>query len=431
MNIGQMSVVSQIFLAILFIKTLVEAYLDNRNRVHILKNKHAVPTQFAEKISLEEHQKAADYTVTKINTGRKFNVLDLAILLGWTLLGGIEWLANLSQSFNQGPISTGLIFFAIFTLINLVLGLPQSIYNTFVVEERFGFNRTTPKTFVVDLIKGIAVGGLIGLPILALILWIMINQENWWIMAWAVVTAFQLIMIWAYPTVIAPLFNKFTALEDGEVKEKVEQLLKRTGFESKGLFVMDASKRSGHGNAYFTGFGKNKRIVFFDTLLENLSANEIEAVLAHELGHFKRKHIVKMLTRSILFSLAGFFVLNLLSTSPMFYLGHGVQTMAPHVTLLLFMLVSGIYTFFLTPIFSWMSRKHEFEADEFAAQYSSASDLITALVKLYKENASTLTPDPTYSAFYHSHPPALIRVHHLESLEKQAVSPSETLSSAT
>lgn len=431
MNIGQMNLVSQIFLAVLLVKTLVESYLDNRNKIHILKNKSEVPAQFKEKISLEEHQKAADYTVTKITTGRRFNVLDLAILLGWTLLGGIEWLATLSQSFAKGPIVTGLIFFGLFTLINLVLGLPQSIYSTFVIEERFGFNRTTPKTFVVDLVKGLLVGALIGLPILALILWIMINQENWWILAWAVVTAFQLIMIWAYPTVIAPLFNKFTPLADGEVKDKVEGLLKRTGFESNGLFVMDASKRSGHGNAYFTGFGKNKRIVFFDTLLENLSANEIEAVLAHELGHFKRKHIIKMLTRSILFSLVGFFVLNLLSSSPMFYLGHGVKTMAPHVTLLLFMLVSGIYTFFLTPVFAMMSRKHEFEADEFAAQYSSANDLITALVKLYKENASTLTPDPTYSAFYHSHPPALIRVHHLEGLENKSVNTGDSLPSAT
>lgn len=427
MNIGQMSTVSQIFLAVLMLKTLIEAYLDNRNRIHILKNKNKVPAQFAEKISLEEHQKAADYTVTKIKTSRRFNVLDLGILLGWTLLGGIEWLAKLSQSFEQGPIATGLIFFGIFTLINMVLGLPQSIYSTFVIEERFGFNRTTPKTFVIDMMKGVIVGALIGLPILSLILWIMLNQENWWILAWAVVTGFQLLMIWAYPTVIAPLFNKFTPLEEGDVKEKVVGLLKRAGFESNGLFVMDASKRSGHGNAYFTGFGKNKRIVFFDTLLENLTANEIEAVLAHELGHFKRKHIVKMLTRSILFSLLGFFILSKLATSPMFYLGHGVQTMAPHITLLLFMMVSGVYTFFLTPLFSMMSRKHEFEADEFAAEYSSANELITALVKLYKENASTLTPDPTYSAFYHSHPPALIRVQHLEGLEKSDVSTGDSL----
>lgn len=427
MNIGQMNIVTQIFLATLLLKTMIEAYLDNRNRIHISKNRDEVPAQFAEKISLEEHQKAADYSVTKIKTARRFNILDLAILLGWTMMGGIEWLSNLSNSFGQGPIATGVLFFAIFTLINMVLGLPQSIYNTFVIEERFGFNRTTPKTFVVDLVKGIAVGAIIGLPILALILWIMINQENWWILAWAVVTAFQLIMIWAYPTVIAPLFNKFSPLEEGEVKDTVVKLLERTGFESNGLFVMDASKRSGHGNAYFTGFGKNKRIVFFDTLLENLTAPEIEAVLAHELGHFKRKHIIKMLTRSILFSLLGFFVLSKLATSPMFFLGHGVKTMAPHITLLLFMMVSGIYTFFLTPLFAMMSRKHEFEADEFAAQYSSANELIKALVKLYKENASTLTPDPTYSAWYHSHPPALIRVQHLEGLGNSNISSNDSI----
>ena len=223
-------------------------------------------------------------------------------------------------------------------------------------------------------------------------------------------------MIWAYPTVIAPLFNKFTPLEEGEVKTTVEKLLDRTGFESNGLFVMDASKRSGHGNAYFTGFGKNKRIVFFDTLLQNLEATEIEAVLAHELGHFKRKHVIKMLTRSIVMSLAGFYILGQLSNWDAFYIGHGTDVMSSHVTLLLFMLVSGVYTFFLTPVFAKLSRKHEFEADEFAAQYSDAKSLITALVKLYKENASTLTPDPTYSNFYHSHPPALIRVEHLEKL---------------
>jgi STE24 endopeptidase len=427
MNMSQMNIVMQIFLATLMLKTMIEAYLDNRNRIHIAKNRDEVPPQFAEKISLEDHQKAADYSITKIKTARKFNVLDLAILMGWTLFGGIEWLANLSSSFEKGPIVTGLIFFSVFTLINMVIGLPQSIYNTFVIEERFGFNRTTPKTFVIDLIKAVVVGALIGLPILALILWIMVNQQNWWIMAWAVVTAFQLIMIWAYPTVIAPLFNKFSPLEEGEVKDTVVKLLERCGFESNGLFVMDASKRSGHGNAYFTGFGKNKRIVFFDTLLENLTAQEIEAVLAHELGHFKRKHIIKMLTRSILFSLLGFFILSKLATSPMFFLGHGVQTMAPHITLLLFMMVSGIYTFFLTPVFAMMSRKHEFEADEFAAQYSNANELIKALVKLYKENASTLTPDPTYSAWYHSHPPALIRVQHLEGLRKSSNMTLETV----
>lgn len=423
MNIGQISTVTQVFLVLLLVKNLIERYLDNRNRIHILKNKDQVPAQFAEKITLEEHQKAANYSVAKINTAKLFHFIDLAVLLWWTLFGGIEWLTNLSNgiahSYDFMEIGTALIFFSLFALINLVIGLPQSIYTTFVIEEKFGFNRTTPKTFIVDMLKGLLVGAIIGLPLLALIIWIMTSFTSWWALAWAVLTVFQLVMMWAYPTVIAPLFNKFTELADGPVKERVVQLLQRTGFESNGLFVMDASKRSGHGNAYFTGFGKNKRIVFFDTLLENLEAKEIEAVLAHELGHFKRKHVLKMLVRSIAMSFAGFFILGQLSTAPMFYLGHGVKTIAPHTTLLLFMMVSGIYTFFLTPVFSWLSRKHEFEADEFAAKYSDANDLIAALVKLYKENASTLTPDPTYSAFYHSHPPALIRVNHLESLGEQ------------
>ncbi|MGB0455246.1 MAG: M48 family metallopeptidase [Bacteriovoracaceae bacterium] len=415
----QLSTVTQVFLSALCLKVLITNYLDNRNKRHILRNQNQVPDKFEDKITLEEHQKAARYSVAKINAGKIFRFIELVILLFWTVgYEGIERLHLFILGFNLSPITEGLVYFSAFIGISTVLSLPQSIYTTFVLEEKFGFNKTTPKTFVIDMIKGLILGAIIGLPILGLILWIMAETQLWWLYAWAVVTAFQLIIIWAYPTVIAPLFNKFTELEEGEVKDVVVKLLDRTGFESKGLFVMDASKRTGHGNAYFTGFGKNKRIVFFDTLLNNLSPAEIEAVLAHELGHFKRKHILKMLFRGVLMSLLGFYILFKLSTWPEFYTGHGVQSMAPHLTLMLFMQVSGIYTFFLTPLFSWFSRKHEFEADEFAAQYSSASELISALVKLYKENASTLTPDPMYSNFYHSHPPALIRVRHLESLER-------------
>ncbi len=243
--------------------------------------------------------------------------------------------------------------------------------------------------------------------------------ELWWLYAWIFLSAFQLIMMWVYPTFIAPLFNKFEPLEEGEVKDKILNLLQRTGFESNGLFIMDASKRSGHGNAYFTGFGKTKRIVFFDTLVNTLEASEIEAVLAHELGHFKRKHVMKLMAKAFIFSFVGLYILGYLMKAEWFFTAHGVESTQSYIALTLFMMVSGIYTFFITPLSSWTSRKYEFEADEFAAKHSDASDLINALVKMYKDNASTLTPDPVYSAFYHSHPPALIRVNFLEKFLKK------------
>lgn len=416
-------VVTKVFLLFLFTKALIEAWLDMKNRAHILAHSDEVPEKFKDQISLEDHQKAANYSITKIKTSKFFKAVDLIVMLIWTLGGGLESLNTIVAGFSLGPITHGVVFFALFGLIGMFLGLPQSIYSTFVVEEKYGFNKTTPKIFITDMIKGIVLGGIIGLPIVAGILWIMqALGGNWWVYGWAFLTLIQFFLIWLYPTVIAPLFNKFTPLEEGEVKERVLSLLERTGFQSKGLFVMDASMRSAHGNAYFTGFGKNKRIVFFDTLIKTLEADEVESVLAHELGHFKKKHIIKQLAKGIVFSLIGFWILGVCLKSEAFFQGHGVQTMGTHLALVLFMMVSGAYTFFLTPISAWVSRKYEFEADEFASRNAKASKLISALVKMYKDNASTLTPDPIYSAFYHSHPPALIRVQFLEDLIKKGVS---------
>ena len=286
--------VTKIFLILLCLKAVTEAWLNQKNRRYIANNKSEVPEKFKEQITLEEHQKAANYSIEKIKVGKHFQTYDLIILLIWTFGGGIEALNTFSKSFNLSSIKTGLLFFGAFSLINMLIGLPESLYSTFVVEEKFGFNKTTKKIFIMDMVKGLAIGITIGLPILAALLWIMeALGNNWWVYGWAFLTATQFFIIWLYPTFIAPIFNKFSPLEEGAIKEKVVALLDRTGFKSNGLFVMDASKRSGHGNAYFTGFGKNKRIVFFDNLISTLEPDEVEAVLAHELGHFKRKHILK------------------------------------------------------------------------------------------------------------------------------------------
>lgn len=411
----EMTFMTKFFLAFLCLKGLIESYLDNRNKMHILKNRKEVPAKFADQISLEDHQKAADYSVTKIKATQLFNLIAYGVLLLWTLGGGLDYLNGIVKGLGYSELWTGVIFFFAFSFVNSIISLPETLYKTFVIEERFGFNKTTFKLFVVDMLKGMILALVIGTPILAGILWIMnALGEYWWAYAWAFLSVIQLLLMWIYPTFIAPIFNKFTPLEDGEVKDKILELLKRTGFESNGLFVMDASKRSGHGNAYFTGFGKNKRIVFFDTLINTLNPSEVEAVLAHELGHFKRKHVLKLMIKAFIFSFIGLFILGQLMKAEWFFTGHGVNSNETYMALILFTMVSGIYTFFVTPISSWTSRKYEFEADEFAATHSEASDLINALVKMYKDNASTLTPDPAYSAFYHSHPPALIRVNFLE-----------------
>ena len=410
--------IQYIFLTLFFLQIGTQFYLSMRNRNYIHRFRTEVPAQFATSISLDEHQKAADYSITKAKFSELMLIINGILLLVWTFGGGLNILENITSQFMLGPISQGLIFFGIFSIISLLISLPESLYSTFVIEEKFGFNKTTPKIFIIDLVKQIMLGVLIGAPLLAGLMWIMsVLGTWWWFYGWVFLTAVQFTILWAYPKFIAPLFNKFSPLEDGDIKERVVQLLKKVQFSFGGLFVMNASLRSSHGNAYFTGFGKNKRIVFFDTLLKSLEPEEVTAVLAHELGHFKHKHILKSLLKSLVFSFIGFYILGHLLLSETFYQGHGVNaTPSFHMGLMLFSMLSGIYTFFLTPVSSYTSRKNEFEADRFAAKYENPQKLVSALVKLYKENASTLTPDPVYSKFYHSHPPALERVEHLNSL---------------
>ncbi|MDX9990367.1 MULTISPECIES: M48 family metallopeptidase [Thiothrix] len=409
-----MQTFTYLFLVFLFASTLVQLYLSLRQKQHVAAHRAAVPVAFADKVTLAEHQKAADYTLAKGGFGRIEVVLGLVILLGWTLAGGLAWLDSVWRSLGWSDLYTGTAVIVSLLLISSVLDLPASLYRSFVLEQRFGFNKMTPLTFASDLLKSTALSLVIGVPFVMLILWLMgFAGAYWWLYAWAALTAFSLLMTWAYPKFIAPLFNKFNPLEEGEVATRIDALLTRAGFNSNGVFVMDGSRRSAHGNAYFTGFGKNKRIVFFDTLLKHLTPAQVEAVLAHELGHFKRKHIVKGMVLSMSMTLAGFAVLAWLMQQAWFYAAFGVQD-STYMALLLFLLVSPAFTFFIGPLMAWWSRKHEFEADAFAAEQSSSAELIAALVGLYKENASTLTPDPWYSAFYDSHPPAAIRIAHLQ-----------------
>ncbi len=404
-----------IFLALLIITTGVQLWLSLRNAKHVAKHRAAVPQEFADKITLEEHQKAADYTRTKGSFGRFNLILSAVVLLLWTLGGGLEILDNSIRSFNWEPLTTGVVFIIGFSLISSIIDIPTSIYSTFVIEEKFGFNKSTIKVFFIDMLKGAALSVAIGIPLIMLVLWLMESAGSlWWLYAWAALTAFSILMMWAYPKFIAPIFNKFKPLEEGDVLNRITTLLDKTGFNSDGVFVMDGSKRSSHGNAYFTGFGKTKRIVFFDTLLKHLTPTQVEAVLAHELGHFKHKHVLKGMIVSMTMTLVGFAVLAWLMQQQWFYNALGVSQSSTYMALVLFILVSPAFTFFIGPIMSRWSRKHEFEADSFAAQQSDSAELISALVGLYKKNAGTLTPDPLYSAFYDSHPPASIRIAHLK-----------------
>ncbi len=412
------SIYTKFFLVALFIKSLIESILDKRNMDHIIKHRNAVPQKFQDQITLADHQKAADYSVEKIKASQVFHMVDLVVFLALTLFGGLELINQFAMGFNTTPIITGLIFFGLFGIFSTIISLPKSLYFTFVIEEKYGFNKTTWKTFVGDMFKAGLLSVVLGAPIIYAILKIMERLgPNWWVYAFLFLTAVQLLLVFIYPTFIAPLFNKFSPLEEGVVKNKIMELLQRCGFKSSGLFVMDASKRSGHGNAYFTGFGKSKRIVFFDTLLSSLDADEVEAVLAHELGHMKKKHVLKGMIKGIIFSFIGFAILGYLRSNTAFFNGHGVQTITDYMALTLFSMVAGVYTFLLTPISSYTSRKHEYEADQFASENAQAGKLISALVKMYKDNASSLTPDPVFSKFYFSHPPALERVSYLEKLQ--------------
>lgn len=407
-----------IFLIALAITTLTQIWLSIRHIRHIRAHQNKVPEEFASQISLADHQKAADYTCAKTRTGYPSMALHLVLLLCFTLGGGLSALSEFWSNRLDDTLMQGMALIVSTFLVMGVAEIPLNYYRTFVIEARYGFNKMTPAMFFSDLIKQAVLISLLGAPLLFGILWLMEKMgENWWIYAWMAWVTFNLFLIAIYPTWIAPLFNKFTPLSDTALKERIEQLMSKCGFKASGLFVMDGSRRSNHGNAYFTGFGKTKRIVFFDTLLTRLSPAEIEAVLAHELGHFKHRHVIKHIVISFAMSLGFLWILGYLMQQGWFYEGLGVQvTEVPStaMALLLFFLIMPVFTFLLHPISSFYSRKHEFEADAFAAQNSSASDLVQALVKLYQDNAATLTPDPLHSAFYDSHPPASIRVAHLQ-----------------
>jgi len=398
---------------------LLKFWLASRQIRHVAQHRSSVPKAFAARISLAAHQKAADYTITKARLNLLEMALGAAVLLGWTLLGGLDALNQALLGALGGGMWQQLALLAAFVVISAAIDLPVTLYQTFVIEQRFGFNKMTPALWLADLAKSALVGTLIGLPVAALILWLMgAAGPLWWLWAWCFWMGFNLLLMLVYPTFIAPLFNKFQPLEDESLKARVTALMQRCGFAAKGLFVMDGSRRSAHANAYFTGFGAAKRVVFYDTLLRQLSPGEVEAVLAHELGHFKHRHILKRVVSLFALSLAGFALLGWLSTQVWFYTGLGVR---PHISLdwaapndalalLLFMLAVPVFTLFIAPLLAQLSRRHEFEADAYAVAQANGGDLASALLKLYEDNASTLTPDPVYVKFYYSHPPASERL---------------------
>ncbi len=411
-----MNTFTVIFLAALAISYTIQFWLSKRQTRYVAEHRPQVPDAFKDTVSLEAHQKAADYTIEKDKLGDFNSILGLILLLLLTLGGGISLTFDFWNSFSWSPLFTGLAAIGTLMLVMTLVDIPTSYYQTFVIEEKYGFNKNTPKQFFKDLLIQLTLTLAIGLPLLALILWVMEGIGSlWWLGAWAILMSFSLLMSWLFPTVIAPLFNKFTPLEDGSLKNRIQQLLTRCGFNSKGIFIMDGSRRSGHGNAYFTGLGNNKRIVFFDTLVESLDDEELEAVLAHELGHFKRKHVIKMLIASSIMTLISFAILGWLIDKEWFFNGLGVTEPSNATALLLFMLVSPVFTIFMQPISAYFQRKFEFEADDFATENAQGLKMISGLVKLYEENANTLTPDPLYSAFHYSHPPAAIRIAHIES----------------
>jgi STE24 endopeptidase len=403
-------------LALLLVANLLtKLWLSSRQVRHVAQHRAQVPAAFAQTISLEAHQKAADYTLAKSRVAMLDLALDAAMLLGWTLLGGLDLLNQVTLNFMGTGLAQQVTLVVSFALIGGLIGLPLSLYQTFGVEQHFGFNHTTVRLWFSDMFKGLLVGAVLGLPILWLVLWLMDTGGSlWWLYTWAALVAYQLLVMWIAPNFIMPLFNKFTPLEDDTLKSRVTALMDRAGFKAKGFFVMDGSRRSAHSNAFFTGFGASKRVVFFDTLLAKLNGDEMEAVLAHELGHFKHRHILKIMATSFALSLAGLALLGWLSQQIWFYTGLSVT---PNLTggnsalaLLLFMLTLPLLTFFISPLSARRSRQFEFEADAYAVANSQASALSSALLKLYQDNAATLTPDPWFVAFYYSHPPAAQRL---------------------
>jgi STE24 endopeptidase len=414
----QISAFTLAFSAALLLSLAVKLWLSTRQMRYVAQHRGTVPAAFTSTVTPQAHQRAADYTLAKGRLGLFATAFGSAVLLGWTLLGGLDALnAVLRDALldRYGAMAYQLALLAAFTLIGSLIELPIEWISTFRIEQRFGFNRMTPKLWLLDMVKGAAVGAVIGLPLAAGILWIMgASGGMWWLYAWAAWVAFNLVLLVLYPTVIAPLFNKFTPLADETLKARVQALMQRCGFAAQGLFVMDGSKRSAHANAYFTGLGAAKRVVFFDTLLQRLTPGEVEAVLAHELGHFKHKHVVQRMVGIFGFSLAGLALLGWLAGQSGFYAGLGVQPnlAAPNdaLALLLFMLALPPFTFFISPLMAHFSRRHEFQADAYACAQADGSDLASALLKLHEDNAATLTPDPLYVRFYYSHPPASERL---------------------
>jgi STE24 endopeptidase len=409
---------SLLFVAFLLLMVGLKYWLSWRHVRHVGQHADAVPPQFADRVSLEAHRKAAAYTIAKTRLGVVDTAVGAAVLIGLTLLGGLQWIADQTSAWFGRGFVFQLAIVAAVVLLLAVVDLPFSWFRQFRIEQRYGFNRMTLKLWVTDLAKSLVLASVLGLPLLAAVIGLMREAgPYWWLYAWLLWIGFNALVLVIYPTVIAPLFNKFEPLKDSALAQRITELLARTGFSSKGVFVMDGSRRSAHGNAYFTGLGRAKRIVFFDTLVERLQPAEIEAVLAHELGHFKLKHIAKRLVFSFLASLVFLALLGWVAEQPWFYTGLGVTPALDGgnqgVALVLFMLVLPVFTFVFAPLASYLSRRHEFEADAYAARHAKAKDLVNALVKLYEDNASTLTPDPIHSAFYDSHPPASLRVERL------------------
>lgn len=416
-NVFIMSPITVLFLAAVILSTGLRLWLTHRQMQSVAQHRAAVPSPFASEVELAQHQKAADYTLARSRLTQIDTLLSAVVLLLVTLGGGINLIESWWRPANLPAPWHGVAVIASLLLLMSLVDLPLSWLRTFRIEARFGFNRMTQKMFVLDLLKGLLLGAALGLPLLSVVLKLMTSAGAlWWLWAWAVWLAFSLIISWAFPIFIAPLFNKFKPLEDALLAERISLLLERCNFSSAGVFVMDGSARSTHGNAYFTGLGRNKRIVFFDTLMSRLNHTEIEAVLAHELGHYSLHHIRKGLIVSSVLSLLAFALLGYLAGLPEFYSALGVNQPSTHAALLLFLLASSPVTFFFTPLGAAWSRKHEYEADTFASQHADARELVTALVKLYRDNASTLTPDAVHSRFYDSHPPALQRIAFLQSL---------------
>lgn len=404
-----------LFLGALLLSVLVDLWLDQRHIRAVSTARECVPECFAASVSLASHRKAADYTLAKMQLGKWNGLYSITLLLCWTLLGGLNQLDEFIRIPDWSPLWSGILFLGCFFLISALLELPFSLYRTFCIEQKFGFNRMTAGLYISDMAKQLVLMLVIGTPVAWVILWLMnVSGSLWWLWAWGAWSSFSLLMMWVFPTLIAPLFNKFSPMPEGEQKNAIATLLKRCGFDSHGLYVMDGSKRSSHGNAYFTGFGKSKRIVFYDTLLKQLHVNETVAVLAHELGHFRCNHIKKRILMMFASSLIGFALLGWVADQAWFYSGLGVSQPSDYMLLILFILAMPVFTFALTPLMNLYSRKHEFEADDYAKKHADAADLITALVKMYDDNAATLTPDPLYSAWHDSHPPATIRISHLE-----------------